>query len=366
MTIKEALLGKLEELKKIESTLLEMSMFLDPDNNIFVYHSLGISKIEGTVGSTPNNLSEILDVVADEVMKYVDYISKIPNKESSIVLRERGVLKYSILSTDGMIPAPITWNEISTGASFESVQQFLPMSSYRGFVRKIRIHTFPSFRKGGFDGADIDFTTVLYRLNVRKNILEEYMSGNGIMDVTLDNEHLYGDDIFIIGLKQDQKIITTSVYYSNLSYDVEITGEDDSYSSNVYTIGKTRVGNIVPNVDNSIDGGILYWSMFTLNDFTVRVTDEFENKETTLLPNPYANDIPTYYSGNTIKEIVVDGIRMDISALKISFRGGISEKGNLIDDTYRLYDTMDNGISTIVFKNVKPIDVVLEEAINAL
>lgn len=358
--------SKIEELKIEKSKLLKVESFLNPDNDYFVYHTYSLDKISGTTGSTPNNLSEILDVVTDAILKYSEYIKKIPNKESSIVKRDRGVQKYAILSTNGVVSAPVTWEEVATDVSFYSLQQYLPMSEYKGGVKSIKIECMPSFRKGGESGTDIDFSVVLLRINPRKNILEEFTNGGGLMRVTIDNSNLFGDDIFIIGMRQKQKIIKTSIYYSNLSYSIDLEFMDGRTSSNVYSIGGTKVGNIIPsNIDNSISDNIVYWSMFTLNDFTVSAT-EFQNKEMILIPKTYNLDIPSTYDGNTIQEIIVDGIRIDVSDKKISFRSNISERSIIFSDTFKLYDKKDNGLSKIVFKNVVPIDVVLEEAINAL
>jgi hypothetical protein len=246
-----------------------------------------------------------------------------------------------------------------------SVQQFLPMSKYKGFVRTITVHSAPSFRKGGENNPEIDFDVVFLRINVRKNICEEYYASSGYLNITLDNDHLFGDDIFIIGFRPRQKILKTSVYYSRLEYSIKIEGEDDSIEENVYTIGGTRVGNIIPDIDDSLDNGILYWSMFTLNEFTVECA-RTEGSNVVLIPKNYTGVLGSTYNGIIIEELMVDGISMDISRYNVSYRSGIEERSILVDDTYRLYDISDNGVNKIIFKNVRPIDIVLEEAIHAL
>jgi hypothetical protein len=364
MTIKEALSKKIQELEEEKLKLIKKAAFLDPDNDMFVYHTMQLSKISGTTGSTPSNLSEILTKIVEEINKYAEYINSIPNKETSVLKRDRGVEKYAIFSTKGLIPAPVTWKEISTDLTFSSVQQYLPMSKYRGFAKKIKIKSSTAFRKGGIDYADIDYDIVLYRINLRKNIIEEYFANGSYVDVTIDNDHLYGDDFFIIGFKPKLPLIKTSIYYSNLSYSIDIEGEDGSMLSKTYTIGNTKVGNIIPNADCSEGNMVVYWSMFSLNEFNINCTDVSGNV-TQLLPD-VNTDLASSYDGNKIITLSSDGIAMDVSRYNISYRKGISNRFVVIDDRYRLYDMMDNGISSIIIKNVIPIDVIIERAIHEL
>ena len=363
MTIKETLSEKIEELNIVKEKLVDASIFLDPNNDFFIYHSFALDRISGSTGSTPNNLSEILDTISSEILKYSDYIKKIPNVSSSIIKRDRGVYSYAILSNNGGISSQIQWDEVYENASFMSLQQFLPVSTYKGGIEYIRVDSSPSFRKGGEGNEDIQFDIVVIRINPRLNIIEEYKAGNGILSVTLDNDHLYGDDVFIVGFRPKQKIIKTSVYYSKLVYTVKIKTLNGNITENTYSVGGTKVGNIVPNVDDTLVDGLVYWSMFTLNDFTVSGVD-IQNHDMTMIP--VISDIGTSYDGNILKEISVDGISIDVSQFKISFRSSVSERSILYNDTYRLYNKKETGISKIIFKNLRPIDIVLEEAINEL
>jgi len=365
MTVNDMLTSKINELNSVRDTLINKDAFLNPDNEIFIYHSLPMSKINGDTGSTPNNLSEIMDKVVLSIMDYVDYISSIPNKESSVIMRDRGVSTFAIVSEKSNIAVPITWTKIGENLPFESVQQYLPVSDYLGFVKMIEIKASHTFRKGGESGVDIDASVVLLRINSRLNICDRYESYGGIIDVFIDGESLYGDDIFIIGFVPKVKILTTSIYYSDLSFSINISGQDDSSTTLGRTIGGTQVGNIIPDVDDEIVNGMAYWSMFTLNDFRVDVKNSKGDTVSAMPPDPNS-DFANLFSGNIITEIIVDGISIDVSEHNISYRSGISSREIIVSDTYKLYDKNDTGVSTIVFKNVRPVDIVLEEAISEL
>lgn len=363
MTIKEILLNKIEELNIVKSSLLKVDIFLNPDNDAFVYHTLNIGKISGTTGSTPNNLSEILDTVVASINEYAQYIQKMPYAESNVILRNRDTKQYAVFSNKGLVPGRVSWTEMSSEASFESIQQYLPMSTYKGFVKTMKIVCRPSFRKGSPDANNINFDVIVYRINTRLNLKEVY-SANGIeVSVTFDSDHLYGDDIFIIGFKPITKIILTSIYYSDLSYSIDIEGEDGSKNSIIRAINDISPGGMQPDVDTSVNDGILMWDIFTLNDFSVELIDT-AGKSAYIIPDNYSG---TNGTGVTIDSISVDGFSLDLSSEKISCKpGSFKAIGSLIDDTYSLYDKNVSNIAHIVFKNIRPIDIVLSEAINAL
>ncbi len=362
MTIKDVLLGKIDELNIVKDKLLKIESFLNPGNDIFVYHTLSIGDISGTTGSTPSNLAEILSVVVKSINDYTEYIMSIPNRESNVIRRDRGVQTYAIISKKSLVPGNIIWEELSNNALFGSVQQLLPMSTYIGFIDTLKINCAPSFRKGGQDGADILFEVVLIRINSRLNIIEEYETGGGLFEVTFDGPHLYGDDVFIIGFRPKQQIIPSSIYYSNLAYNIEINGLDNSSTTEAKTINNTPIGNILLNVDTSITDGILMWDAFALNDFSVETEDSIQNKAK-LLP---ISEVTAQVVGKTLDSIKVDGISADVSNFKISYMEGTFRSYILIDDSYILYDKKGNNVERIIFKNVIPIDIILEEAINAL
>ncbi len=365
MTIKEKILAKIDELNLIKDSLIKLESFNDPDNEAHIYHTKGISDISGFTGSTPNNLSELLGVLTEKINSYVTMISGLPNIESSIIYRDRGIHDFAIVSDAAHIPIPVVWEKVSEGVSFGSVQQQLPVSSYTGSLNQIEIESVPSCRKGGVDSVDIEFEIVVIRINPRKNILEEYVSGNGSIQIIIDSDHLFGDDVFIVGFRPIQPIISTSIYYINFSYKVKMTNTEGVTMDHIYTIADTSIGNNILDCDPSLTSGIVMWDMLTLNDFSVGYESSI-GQNGTIMPIPQGSDLGGREEGNIIELLSVLNMKTNIEDKVISCRSGISKRRELIREPYSIYNKNENGISHIVIKNVRPIDLVLEEVLSAL
>ena len=316
-------------------------------------------------GSTPNNLAHILGTVVSEINKYKNYIASMPRRESRAIYQDRGVYKYSILSRLGGETCPVTWEKIGDNLSFESLSQYFPVSKYSGYTKSIEFRANPICRKGGAANPDIDFELRVLRLNIRNEIKELYRAPNGSLSVTLDESVLNGDDLFIVGFVPLQNIISSATYYVDLSYSVVVHGQDNSLVEAVNTVGDCRIGNILFDADTSATESFMLWDILSLNRFTVSCTNSIGDNST-IFPRDTGDDLGGEHDGNIIESISSGGIDLNISEFKISYRNLVSSSRLLIEDSYAFFDMKRTGINKIVFKNIRPIDIVLEEAINAL
>ena len=362
MTIKQTLINKIGELETAKTSLLNKAAFLNPNNNTFIYSTLSIQDTDGVGGATPQGLREILSTVVGKINEYTSYLRKMPNRETLAIRNDRGVYKYVVLSSGSKVAPKITWEKISDNVSFSSVQQYLPSSVYHGAATSIKIECFPIMRKGGENGAPVDMNATMLRLNPRKGIQDIYSSGGGGMSVSFDEKHLYGDDVFIIGIKVNQAVIQGAVYYVDLTFSIETEAGNGTVTKDYYTINDIQIGNMVLDVDTSLLGGVLMWSAFVVNDFEVGIRNSSTNKRA-LIPNGYYG---TLDDGDIVTEIIVGSEVSDIGAHRLSYRRRAFKGRILNSDTYSLYDKKENGVARIIVKNIIPIDIVLAEAIDAL
>ncbi len=365
MTIKEKILSKIEELNELKDKLLKSASFSDSDNDAHIYHSKGIGDISSTTGSTPHNIAEALTVIVEEVNTYYAMILSLPHIESSIIYRDRGIYDFGVVSDLSTGNIPVSWTLVSNGVSFESLQQQLPSSSFTGAIKEIEISSTPSFRKGGFEGTDISFEMVIFRINPRKNIKEEYTSGNGSLSLIIGDSILFGDDLLVVGFRPLQQILSTAIYYMDLSYSLRITRADNTVTEHMFTVSDMKIGNNTVDCDFSLEKGILFWDMITLNSFEVSYINTV-GQSGTVMPMPPGTDLGGQTAGNVIDKIIVSGIPTTVGEALFSYRAGISARRLLDESPYSIYNRNENSISHIVIDNVRPIDLVLEEAINAL
>jgi len=195
MTLKEKLLSKLAELEEAKERLLKIEPFLNPDNNMFVYHTEDIRSLSGTQGTTPANLGEILETVVKAINEYVDYIKSIPDASSNVVFRDRPDKDMAIVSSSrlGFHP-PASWTKEFSGVNTESVFSILPTSTYYGRVIEAHFYSSPHINKNDYSGREISIEVKLLRINSRLNEFNVFRSGiNNPLDVLLTDDIMQPD-----------------------------------------------------------------------------------------------------------------------------------------------------------------------------
>lgn len=366
MTTKQELQKKLDELQELKGNLLRIEPFLDSNNNSFVYSSEDIEDLAGTQGTTPANLSEILEEVVKKINEYVDYIKTLPYAESSAIYRERPEVDLALVSKNraGFHP-PVSWTEKALEASVDSIYGYLAMSEYYGAVRKIKVYASPTIRKGDSSGRDIDIETKLFRINSRLNVNSEFRSGSGALDVTLTDDVLAPDDIYIVGLVVKEAMANDIIYYQDLTYSIEYEFMDGTTSKEMYTMGNRRIGNMLPDIDSTLSYGCVYWDMLTISRFTIDVSNSVGDTSeiNTFVDGPISGGL---FDGNIVTEFKTSMFATNMASRKLSYRSGCSWFRSMLNDKYDLYDKNTSEVIGVVFNNLRPIDRIIEEAINAL
>ena len=366
MTIKEKLLERITELEALRAGLLRKEPFLDPNNNSFIYSTEDIADLEGTQGTTPLNLSEILEKVVDEINKYVEYIKNLPFAESSVIYRERPDVDLALVASNRKaFSIPMVWESKALNVSVQSIYSYLAMSKFYGSIRKMKIYSTPTFRKNDFNGREIDFEIKMFKINNRLNILSEFRSGTGPLDVTITDDDLNADDLFFMCIVVNEPLFDGIVYYQDFTYTIEIENFDGSKENTIHTVGNRRIGNTTMEGDTTLNGASIYWDMLAVDrpNITVKTTLGDTYPINTSQDGPLS---ATHADGNMVAEMTIESFTVDMSRLKLSYRGEIASYKTLLSDTYSLYDMNISNVASIVFNNLKPIDQVLEDAINEL
>lgn len=365
MTIKEKLESEILRLEEVKAGLLRKEQFLNPSNSSFIYSSESIGDIKSTQGTTPNNLSTILETVVKTINEYVDYIRTIPFAESNVIYRERPDVDMALVSNNrhGFF-SPMDWTLIAENNDFASVYSQVALTKYYGSIKSIQITASPSFRKHGESGNEIDFEMKMIRVNPRRSDTSVFRSGSGPLSIALSEDAIFPDDVFMIGIVPNVNIDSSVVYYKDFSYKMTITRHDGSEETTVRTTGNSRIGNSSIDSDTSA-GMMISWDLIAVNKLDISLSNTLGN--TTVVVND--NDGPILgglSDGNIVSSISVGQFSMDLLSHNISYRENISWYRQLADDRFSLYNMNTSEIQSIVFNNVRPIDRILEEALNAL
>ncbi len=366
MTVKEKLQAKLDELEAAKSDLIKIEPFLDPNNSMYVYSTEKMSELDGTSGTTPKNLGEVLDEVIKEINNYVEYIKKLPYAESSVIYKDRPEVDLALVNNNRAdFHVPITWSAKAEDVSVDSVYGYLAMSKYYGKIKSMRFYASPTIRKGDISGRDIDIETKLYRINTRLNINSEYRSGAGPLDVTITDDEINPDDLYIIGIANKEKLYNELIYYQDLTYSIEYEFFDGNKDIILLNIANRKTGNMLPDIDSTLTGGLVYWDMLLMNQISVEVENAIGDSSSlnVSVDGPISGGL---FDGNILTMIKNNMFSEDVSSKKMTYRSGCSWLRSLSRDTMTLYDMNTSNVATIIFNNLKPIDRVLEEAINDL
>lgn len=367
MTVKEKLLAKLAELEDVKEKLLKIEPFLNPDNNMFIYHTEDIRSLAGTQGSTPSNLGEIMDVVVKAINEYVEYIKGLPEASSNIVFRDRLDKDMAIVSTEraGFHP-PVSWTKEFSGVNTESVYSTLPMSTYYGRIIEAHVYSSPHINKNDYSGREISLEAKLIRINSRLNELNVFRSGaDNPLDVLLTDDVMQPDDIYIIGVVPHERLSRDIIYYQNLSYTIDFKYADGSRETKLFAMGNRKDGNFLYDGDDTLEFGMVFWDMVIISGFNISV-ENYVGDRTDIDTSRNGNIGSAMFDSNIITKVVTHGFSTDISDEKVSYRSGCGYLRDIFSDTFDVYNKNTTPIARVVFKNVRPIDLVLEEAINEL
>jgi len=367
MTLKEKLLSKLAELEETKNRLLKIEPFLNPDNNMFVYHTKDIRSLSGTQGATPSNLGEILETVVKTINEYVEYIKNIPDASSNIVFRDRPDKDMAVVSTEraGFHP-PASWTKEFSGVNTESVFSVLPISTYYGRVVEAHFYSSPHINKNDHSGREISIETKLIRINSRLNEFNVFRSGvNSTLDVLLTDDIMQPDDIYIIGVVPHETMSNDIIYYQNLTYSMDIKYADGSREKKIFSMGNRKDGNFLYDGDTTIEFGMVFWDMIIISGFSIALGNYIGDKtDIDTSKDGYIGS--AFFDSNIITSVYTHGFSSDISSEKVSYRNSCGFLRNIFKDTFDVYNKNTSPIARVVFKNIRPIDLVLEEAINEL
>ncbi len=366
LSIKEELQKKFDELEALKLELLKIEAFLNPDNNSFVYSTENLAGLAGTQGSTPSNLSEILEVIVLKINEYVDYIKELPYAESSVIYRDRPEKDLAVVSTNRIgFHSPVAWTVEAENVDVGAISSFLAISEYYGRIKSMRFYASPSIRKVDSTGRDISTEVKLLRINSRLNEKNEFRSGTGPLDALLTDDILAPDDIYIIGIMITEPVANDIVYYQDLTYTIEYTFLDETTEKVTMTMGNRMIGNMLFDADLTLNFGLWYWDILTIGSFDIELFNSIgDSTEINTFSEGEASG--GLFDGNIISSIKTGAFRTDISNFLVSYRSGCSWYRNLFYDTFDLYDKNTSDSTHIIFNNLRPIDLVLEEAINEL
>ena len=366
MTTKQKLQEKLDELEELKAELLRVEPFLNPDNDSFVYSTESLSDIAGTQGSTPSNLSEILEVVVVEINKYVDYIKKLPFAETSVIYRDRSENELAFVSTGRKdFHPPVRWTEKAVDVSVDAVLGYLAMSEYYGSIKSMRIYCSPTIRKNDISGRDISLEVKLVRTNGRLNTRSDFRSGTGPLDVTISDEVIAPDDIYMIGIMTKENVTNDIIYYADLTYSIEFTYHDGSTSKEIYSMANKKIGNNILDIDTTLTYGCVYWDMLLIGNMGLFVKNSMGNTTNppTSIDGPISGGL---FDSNIVTDVGIGMFSTDIESYKFSYRSGCSWVRLLTEGRFSLYDKNESNVAGVIFNNLRPLDLILEEAIDAL
>ena len=365
MTIKQKLESEIARLESIKADLIKKSELQDPLNSSFIYSTEEISDISDTHGSTPNNLSTVMDVLSKSINEYVDHIRTLPFISSNVIYKERPDADIAMLSSNRLgFKQPISWTEIGENYPFEGVIDQLPLSKYYGSIRKIEITSTPKFRKHGESGEDISFEIKVHKLNLRLDRQSTFRSGEGPLNITISENDLYPDDIFIVGIVPNVNIDSTVMYYRDFTYKMVIYRHDDTTETILNTVGNSSIGNSSIGSDTA-SGMMILWDFVAVNRMDTYLSNSSGN--TTRLET--GRDGPILggrTDGNVLTGMSIGNNTAAMEGFIMSYRENISWYRVLCDERYSLFNMNVSNVQSIVFNNVRPIGHILEEAIDAL
>lgn len=365
MTAKEKLLNKIDELTALKQTLLTIESFRNPNNDALMYSTEAMSSLSGTNGVTPENLSTALDTITGAINTYVDYIRNLPYVKASPIYRERPNSTYAIVDSNrASFAPPMGWKQVGSDYSFTGIMANLPSSEFYGQYSKIEVSSSSVIRVGGVDGLSIDHEIKLIRINARTKAKDVFRSGAGPLNVSLTDKYFKPDDIFIIGIQAKEDIPSDALYYIDFSYSIKKTKQDGSVTTDMFTIGDSSIGNMASYFDGQ-NGMIFVWDIVVLNQFEIAISNSIGNTTKTNFTNGQAM-LSGLSTGNTISSISVGSHNVDISALSLSYREGISRYRLMKESKFELYEKDNANTDSIAFNNLRPISHVLEEAISGL
>ena len=206
----------------------------------------------------------------------------------------------------------------------------------------------------------------MYRINPRLGIVDKYRSNNGVINYIMDGKDINLDDLFVVGFSPNQQVVNSSIYYSELTYTVTLVLDDGEEKVSTYSVGNTPVGNMTTDIDTSLENGSVYWDVISIYGYTVNAKSLADTLNY-ILPEDINSGPLTTTNRDIVVEFESGGFPVSVEEDRLSYWSGVVGKRVLLQDaTFKLYKNTDVTIDKIIFKNIRPIDIVLEEAINEL
>lgn len=344
---KNKIQNKIEELNEIKKDLLRKSDLLSKDNKTYIYSTTSLKDKTGIQGSTPEDLKNIINEIMKVCVTYVEKIKDVPYIEAKND-SQRNLTRITPSSNI------VTHNTKLQNVHLQSIFGFLNSSDifhgYDYFNIKTNI---PSYSKG-------DNEIFLTRLNIRLNIEETFVLSMNDNFLKMSADFLNPDDIFFIGVRASRDLKSGKY---NITGNIKSSISFKKDEREIESLFSEAENEYVYFGEEDLKRGYSYmWTMYTISDIDVEITDNFPDMYKTEKDSSMNNQLTT---SKFLSFISADNKNMDIRHMKLSTNNFTGVRRILYSPRY---DLIQNDIpkNQIIVNNIINIQSLIEEALNEL
>jgi hypothetical protein len=353
---------KIAELASIKSNLIRKEHLINPTNTSLFYSTKATETLGSTEGVNPIAICSVMTIIEDTILGYIEELKGLPFIRTSPVLTQK--TKTMIAIENGVNHNTSLLKQKGEDLSIQDILPILDDITLISAVEGLKFTTNTTVESEDRN-TTLNYEIILYKINSSNNDITTFRSGQGDLNVTIGKNDINVDDIYILGILFNNEINPNLPYYVDLSFVVSKTTVIAGSTEIRGTIGNLDIGLQNLDVDTSLSNSILLTSIFGFNDIGTRVESaESTTVDFTFGGVPYS---PTgQYSGNVMVKIGTRGRLVNIADKKISLWQNSSSSSSLHSGTYDLFELENVQQDRIIFNNLRPIDIVIEEAIDGL
>jgi hypothetical protein len=354
--------AKIAELSETKASLIRKASLIDPNNTSLFYSTKKMEVLSGTEGVTPVAIGTLMSKVGDVILDYVDEMKGMPFIRSSPIFTQKK--KTIIAVEDGVNYGTALLQQKGENLHIQDILPILDEVQLISSVEELAFST-STVIESEDRSTRIDYEVILYKINPSNNEITTFRSGMGDLNVTIGKSDINIDDIYILGVVFNETIDPNIPYYADLSFLVSKTTSIAGSNDIRGTISGLGIGLQNLDVDVSLNNGMLYSSFFGFNDIIVLVESSIGTSiNFTIGGVPYSP--MGKYDGNCISQIGTRGKLISISDKSISVWQNTSTSTALHTGVYDIFESEEKQQDRVIFNNLRPIDVSIEEAIDAL
>jgi len=339
--------NKLLELNNLKKELISKIEFTTPGNSKKVYSTVPLKEKQGTHGSTPEDISVMLNKIMETCVSYVNKIKDLPYIEST---DKENINRFFVCPTTGIkengtilsnVPAMAILNDIS-------------ISDVNHGFKKISVDLF-------LESSNIENTELyIVRINPRLSLRDYFNLSESNKKITFSESFINIDDIYIIGLKS--KIdLENNTYQTNGKISISLSWDKKDENSSFQFQNESSQEVYLPKNETK-KGNTFMWSIFSISDIDASLQDNIGNKYNLQVDKSINN---TIMDGASISVLSINNKDISIADLNLSSENFTGIFRTIYHPRYDFIKTKDL-TNKVLMNNVINIDTIIKDALDEL